>query len=76
MRTAPEMIERTPILDFICHAILIAGAALICLPIYFAFVASTLTISEVQQVPLPWLPGSHLFDNAAMAWQKARSRSQ
>ena len=45
------MIERTPILDFICHAILIAGAALICLPIYFAFVASTLTITEVQQVP-------------------------
>ena len=64
------MIERTPILDFICHAILIAGAALICLPIYFAFVASTLTISEVQQVPLPWLPGSHLFDNAATAWEK------
>ncbi|WP_374441254.1 ABC transporter permease subunit [Stella sp.] len=64
------MIERTPVLDVVCHGILILGAALVCLPIYFAFVAGTLTIQEVQQVPLPWLPGDRLVENARTAWEK------
>jgi sn-glycerol 3-phosphate transport system permease protein len=64
------MVERAPILDFICYAILVLGAALVCLPLYFAFVAGSLTIGEVQQVPLPWLPGDQLFENARAAWAK------
>jgi sn-glycerol 3-phosphate transport system permease protein len=65
------MVERTPILTAVCHLILIAGAALVCLPLYFAFVAGSLTIEDVQQVPLPWLPGSHFLENVAAAWDKA-----
>jgi len=65
------MVERTPILTAVCHLILIAGAALVCLPLYFAFVAGSLTIEDVQQVPLPWLPGSHFLENVAAAWVKA-----
>ena len=64
------MIERTPGLDIACHAILVVGAAIVCLPIYFAFVAGTLTIQEVQQVPLPWLPGDQLFVNAQVSWER------
>ncbi len=64
------MIERHPVLDVACHGILVVGAAIVCLPIYFAFVAGTLTIQEVQQVPLPWLPGDQLFVNARAAWEK------
>jgi sn-glycerol 3-phosphate transport system permease protein len=64
------MVERTPILDAICHLILLIGAALVCLPLYFAFVAATLTIGEVQQVPLPWIPGAHFLDNFQTAWTK------
>ncbi|MCC7274988.1 MAG: ABC transporter permease subunit [Alphaproteobacteria bacterium] len=64
------MVERTRVLDVVCHLILLLGAALVCLPIYFALVAGSLTIQEVQQVPLPWLPGSQLFTNAAAAWTK------
>jgi sn-glycerol 3-phosphate transport system permease protein len=64
------MVERTPILDTICHAILIGGALLICLPLYFAFIASSLTIEEVQQVPLPWLPGAEFWANLQTAWIK------
>ena len=51
------MVERAPVLNFVCHAILIAGALAVCVPLYFAFVAGSLTIGEVQKVPLPWLPG-------------------
>ena len=65
------MVERAPILDTICHAILIAGALLVCVPLYFAFVAGSLSIAEVQKVPLPWLPGDQFFANLQTAWIKA-----
>ena len=65
------MVERAPILDMICHAILIAGAMLVCVPLYFAFVAGSLTIAEVQKVPLPWLPGDQFLANLQTAWVKA-----
>jgi sn-glycerol 3-phosphate transport system permease protein len=64
------MIERTPILNAFCHAILIGGGLLICLPIYFAIVAGTLTLQQVQQIPLPWFPGDQFFENLAAAWTK------
>ncbi|BBK40859.1 sn-glycerol-3-phosphate transport system permease protein UgpE [Allostella vacuolata] len=64
------MIERTPVLDLACHAILVLGAAIVCMPIYFAFVAGSLTIQEVQQVPLPWVPGDQFLVNAEAAWTR------
>ena len=65
------MVERAPVLDFICHAILIVGALMVCVPLYFAFVAGSLSISEVQKVPLPWLPGDQFLANLQVAWEKA-----
>ena len=65
------MVERSPGLDAACHLILIGGAALVCVPLYLAFVAGSLTVGEVQQVPLPWLPGEHFMDNVKTAWNKA-----
>jgi sn-glycerol 3-phosphate transport system permease protein len=64
------MVERAPVLDMVCHAILIAGALVVCVPLYFAFVAGSLTIAEVQKVPLPWLPGGQFFANLHAAWIK------
>ena len=54
------MVERTPVLDAFAHLILIAGAALVCIPIYFVFVTGTLTQQQVLQVPMPWVPGDQL----------------
>src|SRR3954452_24278715 len=65
------MVERTPGLDAAAHLILIAGALIVCLPIYFVFVTGTLTQQQVLAVPLPWLPGDQLFANIQTAWQKA-----
>ena len=65
------MVERAPVLDAVCHAILLVGVACVCVPLYLAFVAGSLTIGEVQQVPLPWLPGDQFVQNLRTAWTQA-----
>ena len=57
------MIENRPILTFVSHLILVIGVALVALPVYVTFVASTLAVDEVLQSPMPMLPGSHLIEN-------------
>ncbi|MBO1042256.1 sn-glycerol-3-phosphate ABC transporter permease UgpE [Brucella pituitosa] len=58
------MNERTPILDAVCHAILILGIVLVCLPLYFVLVTSSLSQQDVLKVPLSWLPGDQFFVNS------------
>ena len=65
------MVERSPVLDAACHALLLVGVAAVCVPLYLAFVAGSLTIEQVQQVPLPWLPGGEFLANVRTAWDKA-----
>jgi len=57
------MVENRPWLTFLAHAVLIAGIALIAFPLYVTFVASTLTLDQIVQVPMPLVPGSHLWEN-------------
>jgi sn-glycerol 3-phosphate transport system permease protein len=57
------MVENRPWLTFLSHAVLILGVAVVALPLYVTFVASTLAYDEVMQVPMPMLPGTHLVDN-------------
>jgi sn-glycerol 3-phosphate transport system permease protein len=57
------MNERTPILDAVCHLILLVGTALVCLPIYFVFVTGSLSQPEIMRVPMSWLPGNQFFAN-------------
>jgi sn-glycerol 3-phosphate transport system permease protein len=64
------MVERTRGIDLVCHGILILGGLMVCVPIYFAFVVGSHTVSEVLTIPPPWLPGTEFFANAATAWQK------
>ena len=64
------MTERTPLLDFICHAILIVGALAVCLQLYFVFVAGSLTQQEVLNAPMSWLPGDQFLANLQTAWNE------
>jgi sn-glycerol 3-phosphate transport system permease protein len=57
------MIENRPILTFLSHLILIVGVAMIALPIWITFVASTHTDIRMTQVPLPLWPGDQFFVN-------------
>jgi len=59
------MVEHRPLLSVASHLVLIAGVAVIALPLYIAFVASTLSFDQVTTVPMPLLPGSHMLDNYA-----------
>ncbi|MCX7150929.1 MAG: sn-glycerol-3-phosphate ABC transporter permease UgpE [Rhodocyclales bacterium] len=57
------MVENRPLLTFFTHAVLIAGVLLVAFPLYITFVASTLTLDQIVQVPMPLLPGSHFLEN-------------
>jgi sn-glycerol 3-phosphate transport system permease protein len=59
------MIENRPWLTVISHVVLILGVAIVALPVYITFVASTLAVDEVLQSPMPLIPGTHLIENYA-----------
>jgi len=59
------MIENRPLLTIFTHVILLIGVAIIALPVYVTFVASTLGPDEVLQAPMSLIPGSHMIENYA-----------
>ena len=65
------MIERTPLLNIVTHVILVAGALLLIIPIWLAFVAATLTVAEVNSPNVHYLPGGELWNNLTAAWTRA-----
>jgi len=64
------MIEKTPWLDRLTVLFLILGIAGLCFPLYYTFVAATLTLEQVSRVPMPMIPGNQFFHNAMIAMQK------
>jgi sn-glycerol 3-phosphate transport system permease protein len=61
------MVERSPFLKFLAHAVMILGVMIVAFPLYLAFVASTHTAQEIVQAPMPLLPGSHLWETYTKA---------
>ena len=57
------MIENRPWLTVLTHLVLWVGLALVALPVYVTFVASTITAEEVLAAPMSLIPGPHLIDN-------------
>jgi sn-glycerol 3-phosphate transport system permease protein len=57
------MIENRPWLTVLSHAMLIAGIAVIAFPLYITFIASTHTLDEIIQVPMPLVPGDQFWEN-------------
>jgi sn-glycerol 3-phosphate transport system permease protein len=57
---------------FTAHVILIASVALLAFPLYYAFVISTQTLSQVTTTPpRPW-PSTAFLSNYAEAWHRAQ----
>ncbi len=70
------MVERRPFLTFAAHMIIWLGIAVITLPIYITFVASTQPQENVLRAPLPMLPGDRLIENYSTVIEVGRgSRS-
>jgi sn-glycerol 3-phosphate transport system permease protein len=57
------MVEKKGAGFWLTHAGIIFGIVLICFPIYFAFVASTVTQADLVRPPMPLVPGGHLIQN-------------
>jgi sn-glycerol 3-phosphate transport system permease protein len=57
------MVERRPWLSALTHVVLIVGVLLVAFPLYITFVASTLTLEQVLQVPMRLLPGDQFWAN-------------
>ncbi len=57
------MVENRPWLTYLTHAVLILGVLIVAFPIYIAFVASTHTLQDVVQAPMPLLPGGEMVEN-------------
>ena len=57
------MVERRPWLSLLTHVVLICGVLGVAFPLYITFVASTLTLEQVLQVPMRLLPGDQFWAN-------------
>jgi sn-glycerol 3-phosphate transport system permease protein len=57
------MVDRNRFLDVLAHIVLLIGVLVVAFPVYVTFVASTHTMEEVVQAPMPLLPGTAMIDN-------------
>ncbi len=61
------MVERRGWLTVFSHVSLLLCIAVLALPIYVTFVASTTTMDEIVSPPLPLVPGGQIFENYSEA---------
>ena len=59
------MIENRPGLNLLAHLTLMLGVAIVALPVWVAFVASTHTATDFMSGTIPMWPGPHLVENYA-----------
>jgi sn-glycerol 3-phosphate transport system permease protein len=59
------MVENRPWLTAFAHGVLILGVIAVAFPLYVTFVASTLTLEQIMQVPMRLLPGDQFLQNYA-----------
>lgn len=57
------MIENRPLSNLIGHLILIIGIIIVAFPIYYTFIASTMSSSQIIRPPISLLPGDHFIEN-------------
>jgi sn-glycerol 3-phosphate transport system permease protein len=69
------MVENRPVLDFVCHLILIVGVVIVIFPVYLAVIASTHGAYDFMSGLVPLLPGSQAADNYSVMWGTGISSS-
>ncbi|NNE24953.1 MAG: sn-glycerol-3-phosphate ABC transporter permease UgpE [Rhizobiales bacterium] len=61
------MVEKRGFGIWLSHLGMIIGIAIVCFPIYLAFVASTVEQQDIVHPPMPLLPGDRLIENYSEA---------
>ena len=69
------MVENRPWLTFVSHAVLILGVIVVVFPLYVTFVASTLSLKEIMQVPMSLIPGDRLIENYSQVLSSGGTRN-
>ncbi len=59
------MVENRPWVTFFSHAVLILGVLAVAFPLYVTFIASTLSLEQIMQVPMQLTPGDRFVENYA-----------
>ena len=59
------MLDRDPLMKVLTYLVLIAGVAIIALPVWVTFVASTQTLEQVLAAPMSLWPGDRFLANYA-----------
>ena len=62
------MVDNRAWLSHLTHAVLILGVLIVAFPIYVTFVASTHSLQDVVQAPMPMVPGSQGIANYRQAF--------
>lgn len=57
------MIENRPVARMVAHLMLVLGIIIVAFPIYYTFVASSMTSNDIIRPPMSLLPGDHLSAN-------------
>ncbi|OEC98812.1 MULTISPECIES: ABC transporter permease subunit [unclassified Rhizobium] len=65
------MVERTPILNFFTHLILLLGFIVAVGPLAIVTIAASHNITDVNKVPMSLIPGSDFWVNMKTAWTTA-----
>jgi sn-glycerol 3-phosphate transport system permease protein len=61
------VVERSPLLSFFSHLVLLLGVLVVALPVYITFVASTRSTEEIVHPPMPLVVGPHATENYTAA---------
>lgn len=61
------MVDNRRWLTVLTHGVLLLGIAIVAFPIYVTFVASTHTLQDVVQAPMPMWPGERFVENYLQA---------
>ncbi|MGY2049437.1 ABC transporter permease subunit [Methylobacterium sp. JK268] len=64
------MVERTRLVDALTQGVLVLGLLILFAPIALVIVAASHDFRTVNQVPMPMIPGGHLWENLATAWRQ------
>ncbi|TAN13585.1 MAG: sn-glycerol-3-phosphate ABC transporter permease UgpE [Burkholderiaceae bacterium] len=57
------MVEHNRWLDVVSHVVLILGVVIVAFPLYLALIATTHSVQEIVQAPMPILPGTHFLQS-------------
>jgi sn-glycerol 3-phosphate transport system permease protein len=57
------VVENRPWLTFLSHAVLVLGVLAVAFPLYVTFIASTLSLEQIMQVPMQLTPGDQMVEN-------------